>query len=94
MNRADINANLVVNRGKHSYDVDVHDGVVTVKAKFSAMTALHRELNLKSGQGTFNKLALPLQKMNLSLKWKFGLFRLTLLKPDGPSLLTRILGAR
>ena len=91
MNGAYFDGSLVLNRGDYRYYADFDGKTVTVRASLGAMFALKRELETYYRPVTSHNIADALTKLNIHLKWKLGPLRLTLIKPSGPGLLSRII---
>ena len=81
----------MLKRGEYRYYVDLDGKIITIRACLGAILALKRELETFYRHVTSHNIADALTKLNILLKWKLGPLRLTLFKPSGPSLFSRIM---
>ena len=83
-----------VTRGGLGYDITASGRDITVNASVPAMMALCRHLQatgLPKSVGRF--LAEAFRRTGQSVRWRVGPFRITLLRPEGPTPLFRLIGA-
>lgn len=90
MARVNLNADLVVKRGKRLYSIESIGDIIVIRTNVFAMAALCRKLftgaEAKPEPGPFENL---LSLFGLTLQWRWGPFRLILIRPDGPTRIAR-----
>jgi hypothetical protein len=91
MSNALTDIRLEVQNDKHSYMIDSTTGSIGIRASVVDMISMRRNLAPTNFTGTPIRLLMQLvARLQLSVTWAFGPFRIKLLKSGGPTFIARL----
>lgn len=93
MTGTEIQADLLLENGGQRYVVSSEGDRLVVRAGLRDLVSLRTETGgVEAHRALFRRLSGILGGLNLSLQWRWGPLRLTLIRPGGPTRIARLLG--